>query len=33
MNVFEFIKFCKTCIKRKTCHFEGCILDEKKEAK
>jgi len=29
MNVFEFVEFCRRCPRRKTCHFEGCILDEK----
>lgn len=29
MSIFEFIKQCEKCLRRKTCHFQGCILDEK----
>jgi len=30
MKVLEFVKFCEVCTRRKSCHFEGCILDEEK---
>ena len=29
MNANEFVEFCRKCERRKSCHYQGCILDEK----